>query len=116
MINLKLKNLGIAAVTTLSLYGAGNVVSNIYHYFKPEQTNNETYRLSLIYCNPERCIDNTTPGLINLTRVSDGRSLWSANIETYPSSRRPYVARTWTDPELSDKLGKEITLDIIGSP
>ncbi len=120
MITNNLKKLGIVAVTALSLYGAGNLVSDIYHHFVPktEQANDETYRLSLMYCDPERnlCESTVTPGLIILTRSSDSRSLWSADIGTYPNSDRPSVRRIWSDPELSDRLGGELTFDIIGSP
>ncbi len=115
-----MRRFGIAAMTALSLYGAGNLVSDMYHYLAPksEPVNNESYKLFLGYCDPERnyCKSTITPVQMTMRRASDNRILWDATIESYPNSSRPYVKAVWSDPELSDRLGGELTFDLIGGP
>ncbi len=98
-----IQTVGVLGVFGLATYGAVSLGKDIYEHFK-EPGPLEEYRISLMYCNPMRCVDNTVPGLITVTRIGDSRSLWSASIKTMPNSHRPYVGNTWIDPELTETL------------
>lgn len=120
MIKDKLRNAGIVAGILLSLYGGINLVSDVYHRFKPkaEASKSETYDLFVHYCNPERemCKASVVPSSVYIRRSSDGLLLWNSDIAPYPKTNRPSVERTWQDDRLSDILNGELRLSFSGEP
>ncbi|HLC91065.1 MAG TPA: hypothetical protein VJI15_04815 [Candidatus Nanoarchaeia archaeon] len=113
-----MRRLGIAAIAALSLYGAVDLVSTVYRHLTPseEAKPQERYQLLLGYCNPELNSCRSAIPQITLRRESDARMLLDVTFTNYFGSNRPYIHAVWTDPELSDMLGGELSVVVTGSP
>jgi len=114
-----MRRFGIAVMAALSLYGAGHLGSDIYRHLasaseqaKPQ----ERYQLLLGYCNPELNSCRSAIPQITLRRESDARMLLNVTFTNYFGSNRPYIHALWTDPELSDLLGGELSVEVTGRP